>query len=82
MAWAVFSTPSAESETMSGSSRTDKGRDSGGGGDGDMALVHVDVAVPTAAPDLCGWEHASATAHVVEGSLAGTVRTCRWEHGG
>jgi len=55
----------------------DEGRDGGGGeggGDGDTAEVDVDAAVP-AAPDLGGREHASATAHVAEGCLAGAVGT-------
>lgn len=53
----------------------DEGRDGGGGeggGDGDAAEAHVDAAVPLA-PDLGGREHAAATAHVAEGSLAGAV---------
>jgi len=53
----------------------DEGRDSGGGeggGDGDATEVDVDATVP-AAPDLGGREHASATAHVTEGSLASAV---------
>jgi hypothetical protein len=55
----------------------DEGRDGGGsegGGDGHTAEVNVDAAVP-AAPDLGGRKHASATAHVAEGSLAGAVGT-------
>lgn len=44
------------------------------GGDGDTAKVDVDVTM-LAAPDLGRREHASATAHVAKGSLAGTVGT-------
>lgn len=39
-----------------------------------MALVLVDLDVP-AAPEFGGREHASTTAHVSEGDLAGAVGT-------
>jgi len=51
-----------------------EGSDGGGGksrGDGVSLLVEVDLAVPLS-PDLEGSEHATLTAHVTEGSLAGS----------
>ncbi|WVY98782.1 hypothetical protein V8G54_030933 [Vigna mungo] len=53
----------------------DERRDGGGrdGRDNGVALlVDVDLAVP-AAPDLGRGKHAATSAHVAEGSLAGTV---------
>eukprot|EP00750_Incisomonas_marina_P002210 INCI1215.1.p1 GENE.INCI1215.1~~INCI1215.1.p1 ORF type:complete len:438 (-),score=48.76 INCI1215.1:185-1498(-) len=55
----------------------DEGRDRRGGesrGDSVAALVLVDLLVPLA-PDLGGCEHASATAHVAEGTLSGAGGT-------
>jgi len=49
-------------------------RRSEGRRDREALLVHVDLAVP-AAPRLGRREHAAATAHVAEGTLAGAVRT-------
>jgi len=45
-----------------------------GGSDGVSLLVGVDLSVPLS-PDLEGSEHATLTALVTEGSLAGTVGT-------
>lgn len=42
------------------------GRKGGDGGEAALVLVHLDVPL---APDLGGREHATATAHVTEGSL-------------
>jgi len=57
------------------------GHDEGGDGRGSngrdqsiSALVDVDLSVPSS-PDLSGGKHTSTTAHVTEGSLAGSVGT-------
>lgn len=55
----------------------DQGGHTGGGDgrhDGEPLLVHIDPAVPAAVGHVRG-EHASTTAHVAEGSLAGAVGT-------
>jgi hypothetical protein len=49
-------------------------RGSNGRGDGVTLLVEVDLAVPLP-PGAEGGEHATLTAHVTEGGLAGTVGT-------
>jgi hypothetical protein len=49
-------------------------RSSNGRGDGVTLLVEVDLAVPFP-PGAEGGEHATLTAHVTEGGLAGTVGT-------
>jgi len=49
-------------------------RCSKGSSGGVAALVHVDLAMPFA-PNFGGRKHASATTHVAEGSLTGTVGT-------
>jgi hypothetical protein len=63
------------------------GEDEGGEGSGgnsrddsEALLVLVDLDVPLA-PDLGGREHATATAHVTEGSLSGTVRSSTTDTG-